>query len=945
MYLDLKTEYSFGAVYGPLDKLASFCSTYAPWAGIADKNGSWGHIKWAKSCKQANIKPIYGVSLTVVEDDQMKVRRCARAEVILIAMNKKGLSEIYKLIDLSYKQFYYFNRISYLQINKVSKNIAVIIGPGYNINLLKRHAYVRLRPNDSFYFLSSIWKKQNNLDPIASIDNYYIDPEDIEIYEPFADKRKKENKTGPQFILTYDQWVNYFYNSGMAKIALENMKKVGNKANAKLSVAPMIKYKEKIDLKKICIQNAKIKKIDLKNKIYKDRLNKELKLIYKKEFVDYFLVVADLVKYAKTKMIVGPSRGSAAGSLVCYLLGITEIDPIKYDLYFERFIDINREDVPDIDIDFQDNKRYLAIKYLKNKYGENNISQISNISRLKPKSALTRFAKALLIPLDDVDNVKEAVPHRLVGDSRASLCLTDTFNTTKEGKDFIDKYPNMKIVEDIEGHVSHTSIHAGGILICNKPLINYVGINSRNKDIYLAMADKKDIEEVNLLKIDVLGLRTLTIFADICDILNKPYKWIYNIPLNDKNAYKVFHDHRFTSIFQFEGDATTRLAKQVNINSIYVISDIVSLSRPGPLVSGSADAYIKTFTKKEKIKYISNNQIIKDVTKETLGGIIYQEQVIKILHEYGQLSWPKTNELRIAIGKSLSSELFDKHKKEFIKGAIKNGDTEEDALKVWDYIHTYGSYGFNKAHSIAYSWISYLCAYFKAYYPLHFAVACLNNAKDDRSALKLLRELYELENINYIPFDIKKCQERWTVQNGKLYAGLITLHGIGPANAKKIIKLREKGEPLPPGIQKHIDNLNSPFLYLYPGEELYGDYYKNPKKYKIKRKVSYISDLNKKGKYIILGCLVEKKLLDLNDVYYVTKRNGKYLNGNTSFLKIKLEDDTDNITCIIDRDLYLKLGQNIVETGKEEKDWYLVYGEFRPKFRTLNVLNIKRITR
>ena len=934
MYLDLKTEYSFGAVYGPLDKLALFCSTYAPWAGIADKNGSWGHIKWFKACKQANIKPIYGVSLTVVENDQMKVRRCARAEVVLIAMNNKGLVKIYQLIDQAHQQFYYWPRISFSQINSLSNDVALIVGPGIREELLKRHAYKRIRPNDPL-----IWQTKSKLDPIASIDNYYIVPEDFEVYEPFADQRKKENKTGPQFILDHNQWSSLF---PKYKKALTNMKKVAKAANVTLIKAPMIKYEKTKTLKSFCIIGAKKRSINLKDPVYKERLERELKLIEEKKYKDYFLIVADLVKYARSKMIVGPSRGSCAGSLVCYLLGITEVDPIPYGLFFERFIDVNRLDLPDIDIDFQDNKRDLVIKYLKKKYGQVNVAQIGNISHLKPKSALIRFAKSLLIPLDEIEQIKEVIPNRPEGDKRALKAIEDTFTSTKIGKEFLENYPNMKVVKEIEGHVSHTSIHAAGILITNKPIYNYAGINSRDPKINVAMVDKKMAEEVNLLKIDALGLRTLTIFAETLDAIGKPYKKLYKIPLDDPATYEVFFQERYAGIFQFEGFATANLAKQMTIENLEDISALSALSRPGPLISGSSQEYVKRRVLEGDFRYLTNHPAYVEATKETYGVIVYQEQVLKILKDYGNLSWEDTSKLRKAIGKSLGEEVFKKYKKKFIKGST---DTKEKATEVWEHIITHGAYSFNKAHSIAYGWISYLCAWFKAHHLLEFAVACLNNSKDDRSTLKLLRDLKEIEGIEHVPFDINKCQERWTVQNGKLYAGLTTLHGIGPANAKKIIKLREKGKPLPPGIQKHIDNLNSPFLYLYPGKELYSDYYSNPKKHNLKRKVSYIKEVNKNGRYIILGCLIEKKLLDLNDAYYVTKRDGKYLKRNTSFLKFKLEDDTDNIFCMIDRYLYPRLGKPIAEKGEEDKDWYLVYGEIKKGYKTLNVLNVKRITR
>lgn len=938
MYLNLKSEFTFGKVFAHIEKLAEHCSLYQTWAGLTDVNGTWGHVKWEKACKKFDIKPIYGVSLTAVSEDDIKVRRCRQAEVFLIALTSSGLSEIYQMVDIAYQQFYYFPRITYLQINNISNSIALIVGPGIDESKLKRHAYKRIAPGDPLK-----WQKQCKLDPIACIDNNYINPEDKIVYEPFAEERKLERKTSPQFILNYDQW-NYL-SFPENKKAFENMNKIADFSDVKLPIAPKLRYLEKLNLRKICEESAPKRKIDLTNKIYKERFERELALIKEKDYKDYFFIVADLVKYAKSKMVVGPSRGSSAGSLICYLLGITEIDPIPYGLYFERFIDINRHDLPDIDIDFQDNKRDLAIKYLQKKYGIKNIAQIGNVNRLKPKSALTRFAKSFVIPTNEVDKIKEAIPERLEGDSRVSMRIIDTFNNTDVGKDFIKNYPNMKAVEFIEGHTSHTGVHAAGVLICNEPINNFCGINSRDKKTKIAMVNKKDIEQLNLVKIDILGLRTLTIFADICDAIEKPYSWIYTLPIDDKAAYKVFNENRFSNIFQFEGSATNRLARQIKITNIEDISAITALSRPGPLASGSSDEYIQRITGKKEIEYITNHSIIKEITKLTYGVIIYQEQVLKIIKDYGSLSWEDTSILRYALSKSLGVEFFDKYKKKFLKGAIKKGETEDEALKVWEHINTYGAYGFNKAHSVAYSWISYICAYFKAHYPLEFAVACLNNSKDNRAALQLLRDLYEIEGIKYVAFDINKSQTKWSYQDGKLYGGLMTLDGIGPAFSKKIIELRESKKPFPKGIQNKINKEDTPFKYLYPTKEQFGDYYKNPTKYNLSRKVSFIKDVKKNGMYVIIGCLIRKKLTNANDIAMVAKRNGKFLNGPTDYLKIWIEDDTDELNCHINRFIYPKIGKDIAELGKENKDWYIVYGEIKNNFRMLHVKNIQQITK
>ena len=937
MYLDIKTEYSFGKVFGHIDKVAEKASKHAKWAGMADINGTWGHVKWKKACEKVNIKPIYGIRLTVIKSEDIKNRKCERSEIILIALNNYGLTEIYEHVNIAHQQFYYWPRITYEQLNLLTKNTLLIAGPGIEIDKLERHAYKRISPNDP-----TAWQLSCSLDPIACIDNYYVNSNEKLIYEPFADERKLERKTGVQYIPDYDEWLSIF---PQWKTALDNLNKVSEYCNVDLPKAEMLRYTEKLDIEKICIEEAPKKGIDLSNPIYKERLKKEIDMIKSRDFDNYFLIVSDLVKYAKSKMCVGPSRGSSAGSLVCYLMSITEIDPVPYGLYFERFIDVNRLDLPDIDIDFQDNKRELAIEYLRNKYGYNNVAQIGNVNRLKPKSALTRFAKSLNVPLNIVDKLKDAIPVRAGGDSRASMCITDTFSETETGKNFIEKYPNMKNVEFVEGHASHTGIHAAGVIVCNDNLTKFCGINSRDKKAQVAMIDKKDVEPLNLLKIDILGLRTLTVLADTCDSIGKPYSWLYKIPLNDEQAYKVFNDGRFSSIFQFEGEATANLTRQMKVENIEDIAALNALSRPGPLMTGSSDLYVARKMGTKPVEYVIDSDLFKKTTEATYGVIVYQEQVLKLCREYGKLSWKDTSVLRNAMSHSYGSEFFDQYKKRFVEGAVDQGELKEDAEKVWQFISTYGSYGFNKSHALAYAWISYLCAYLKAHYPLEFEMSCLNNIKEDRMALKLLRDFYETEGIKYVPFDIEKSQINWSVQDGKLYGGLTTLHGIGPSHSKKIIELRKANKPFPPGIQKRINEMDTPFLHLYPAKEKYGDYYKNPKMYNIKGKINYIKDIKNNGKYVIIGCLIRKNLTDINDTHYLAKRDGKYLSGPSLFLHIVLEDDTDNILCTIHRYQFEELGREVAETAKENKDWFLAYGQIKGGYRRLSLINIRKITK
>jgi len=937
-WLNLRSEYSFKHAYGHLDSLAKKCSTMANYGGIADVGNTFGFVRWKSACESIGIKPVYGVRLHVVDDLELKERKMPYNTMTFIARTTEGVKTLYQMTDVAHQQFYYRPRVSYEQVNKLSDDVYVLSGVAPRWDLLTRKVFQEVGPHIPY----SERSEKNERSLIATVDNFYPDADDLSVYEPFADERQLERKSHPIHILTRNEWIADFPRYGEA---LRNLDAVADSCNAELPTAPMVKYTGRDDIYKWCQDGARLRGLNIDSGEYADRYKREIKLIVEKEYSDYFLVVADLIRHAKKHMSVGHGRGSSGGSLVCYLMGITEVDPIKYGLYFERFIDINRfGDLPDIDIDFQDDKRHLAIRYLENKYGSKHVAQIGNINRLKPKSAINRFAKALSIPLDDLEELKESIVEHSDGDARAKNCIEDTFNETEVGKKFIEKYPSMRVTERVEGHSLHQSVHAAGILVCNKPITDYAGVNSReNKRI--AMIDKKDAEKINLLKIDALGLRTLTILADVCDQIYKPYKWLYEIPLDDGKTYDVFNNQRYNGIFQFEGSAVNGLAKQMLIENIEDISALTALGRPGPLGSGGAQTYVRQRSGEGLEQYINDHPIIVETTKNTCGVVTYQEQVMKIVRELGKLSWEDTSKIRKAMSKSLGSELFDKMYPKFEEGAVENGLSKEESKEVWDHLNTMGKYSFNRSHSVAYAIISYLCAYMKAHHPLEFTVACLNHSKDDQSSVRILRDAVENDGIEYCFFDRELSVQDWSIRNGKLYGGLKTIDGIGPQKANQIVKYREDGYTFTKGLQSKMDNPISPFKYLYPAKQVYGDYYTDPGSHGLLRTVTEIKDTVKDDNYTIIGCMTSKRIRDANEDVFLTKRNGVYETGNTTWLNIIIEDDSGEIMCKIKREDYNLFGKVIADTGKENKDWYIVNGDRINGWGLIFVKNIMRITR
>lgn len=936
-WLNIRTGYSFKMVFAHLDEITKKCEKFA---GIADLDNTYGFIKWRNICKNNGIKPVYGVRIRIsdLHPKGSNLKRYQNCEMTFIAKNTQGVSELYQLVDLAHKQFYQFPKLTYSQLNSTSENIIVLCGISPELNKIKREFFFQLSPN----LPKNLYGEINSSNAVACIDNYFTNKTDKIAYESFThDQHCMESKTTPMHILNDKEWKDCF--PELSKKIKNNALILRNEilktcSNVELPIAPMVKYDTKHPndyLKRLCKVGAIKRKIKLKGK-YKTRLKYELSLIKEKKFADYFLIVSDLIEYCKTKTVVGPGRGSSAGSLICYLIGITEIDPLKYNLLFERFIDINRSDWPDIDFDLQDQS--IAIKYLQKLYGVDCVAQIGNINKLQPKSAIARVSKNLNIPPWEIDDFKESIEERPEGDKRARYAIEDAFKN-KLGMSVLKQYPNFFHVSQLEGHPSHLGIHAAGIIVCPVPINRFCGINSRDKLKHIAMVDKRDAEEINLLKIDALGLTTLNILASICQQLGEAPTWLYTLPLDDKKTYKLLNNQNLSGIFQMEGNSLKELAKEINIKTIEDIAALSALCRPGPLMSGAAHKYVKQHSGKAKPEYISKHESFIKWTETTFGNIVYQEQLMGIVREMANLSWKDVMKIRKLMGKSQGDEAFQEYENKFISGAIKNGAKEKDAIKVWSGMKNFGKYGFNLSHAISYAIITYLCAYFKANYPLQFAVGLLNSTNNNLTALKILRDLKERENIDYVHFDFKKSEKEWSVKNKILYGGFLTVDGIGPGNANTILKCREEKRPLPEGIRKKLEIGINPFKYLYPGKEVYGKYYKK------KWNATFIKDIKKEKEYVFIGMLTKRMVKDLNDQKTVAKREGKEVYGPSTYISMLVEDDTGSIAVSINRFKFKELGDIVLEDTQINKDWFIFYGKFVKQYNRIYCEDIKKITK
>tara|TARA_R110000744_G_C19371578_1_gene562709 strand:- start:11144 stop:13807 length:2664 start_codon:yes stop_codon:yes gene_type:complete len=875
-----------------------------------------------KQAKKHGFKPIYGVRLHVLPDGSDQ--RVCNTSWIFIAKNSEGLKEIYQLVSKAYDQFYYVPKLNESDILEITENVIVISSHDAKASTSDFQA---LGQGQS----APVYDKQ-----IAIVTNNFPLEKDREVYELLCGARKNgdgysyfyNDCTYPQHILDQEEFDIEYGN----KEAQERTHEVAMQCEAKIPEAEMVKWKGSHDL----IASMDMKKVKNWTEEYDTRLAYEINLIREKGYTDYFLITADLIVHCKKKMLVGPARGSSAGSLVCYLMGITEVDPIEHSLIFERFIDVNRFDLPDIDIDFPDVKREIAIKYLKHKYGRANVMCLANINRLKAKSAIGEFAKGLGIPPFETDGVKGAIIERSSGDARAAMCITDTFETTEPGKEFIEQYPKMALVEHIEGHASHAGKHAAGIIVSTLPLNTYGSINSRDE---VVMMDKKDAEYIGLLKVDCLGLRNLTILEDVAEQLGRDRLFYYDLPLDDAKTFELFNSMRLSGVFQFEGQSLQLIVKAMGVSDFNDISAISALARPGALNSGGTARYIKYSNGAEEPTYYGDTH--KEITKDTYGIVVYQEQMMEMARKIGGLSWADTSDLRRAASKSMGDEFFGKYKEKFIKGALENGYSDENSEQLWTDISASGSWSFNKSHAISYGLISYWTAWAKANHPMEFAVASLNHASDINNAVKLLRDLTKNEGMEYVPVDPDKSVLGWSVIDGKLVGGLCNIKGIGVAKGRQIIKARSGKSSFTPALFKALSNPKTEFDIIFPCDHYWGHLYRDPVSYQLDEKPIQIVEIDGKGEYVFIGCLKDRNLRDLNEHVFLSKRGGEIIDEHNLYLNFKLEDDTDMISCKIDRYKYEELGRKIAESGRIGKDYYLVRGRLRnDDWRIIDVMEI-----
>lgn len=936
IHLRVRSEYSFQRAIGCLGDLTSLADGSA--MALTDTGGVWGHVPWAKACKAAKIKPLFGVEILVVENARDRTKQHG-VYMVFLARTNAGLGELYHLVTLANSTicYYYVPRIDYADVNSVSDEIIVLTGVGADLARLRKRELVCLEMTPANPLWNHYAIQQKGWPMVVTADNYFPRAWDRRLYDAIIwQPHSRHHRVAPMHLLSEAEL--HVAIPAAPQRAFDLTETLAEMCDADLPTAVMIRTRDAKSLYTRCVAGAKLLKISLAKGMYQERLKRELDLIEVKKFADYFHVIADMVSWARKTMVVGPGRGSAAGSLVCYLLRITDVDPLKHGLMFERFVDITRADLPDIDLDFPDVRRDEVMAYLSKTYGEDRVGRLGTVNRYAPKSALDDIARQLLIPAGELVDLKGAVVDRSSGDARAQFCVKDTL-ALDVGKAMLIKYPSLSLAGDLEGMVRHHGMHAAGVVVTEKPLMNYCAVDTSG----CLQLDKYDAETLNLLKIDVLGLRTLAVIEFCLRAIGKEYEWLRNYTLEDSEAFRLLNTQQFGGIFQYEGYALQSLTKQMQIECFNDIVAITALARPGPLHCGAATQFIKRRLGQEVLEPL--HPLVQSLTEDTLGVVIYQEQVMAISRFIGDLSWEDVSQLRKAMSKSLGEEFFNTYWEKFKIGAIgKHHLTEDVAVGVWKKMCTFGSWAFNKSHAVSYGLISYWCAVLKAHWPLQYAVACLNHPRSEDQAIKLLREVV-LRGYQVISVDPQRSGLQWQIVDQQTLLGPLTnVKGIGEAKAKIVIQRRGNGQRSLFSIADKLlgAEMTTPYDNLFEAKERFGDVYAHPRKYNVKGKVFYIKDIHENGSYTFIGKLVDKNLRDMNEYGNVVKRGGVLVEDHSQFLNLTFEDDTDSIISTIGRFDYPVIGKSIVETGKIG-DWYLCTGNIRNDWRKVYLKFIRKL--
>ena len=777
--LYVKSNYTFLSSLVKIDELVKKCKdNNIKQVALCDDN-MIATMYFYKECLKADIKPIIGLEINIDNND-----------ILLYAKNYLGYQNLLKIVTLKDKN-------SFDLLKTYNKNIICVL-PYKNIHLYKE---ISLIFNDLYIGVINKDEEINSLNETKNVvfinKVLYLEKKEQEYFKYLIMMKEKKNVFDN---IEYKDNYNYLLND---KDILDLVSKKTIDLTNKLADSCLVEFPKSENmiphfnnnlnissdeyLKKLSIKGLEIRLDGNVNDVYKKRLLYELDVIKKMGFPDYFLIVYDYVKYAKKSgILVGPGRGSAGGSLVAYSLGIIDVDPIKYDLLFERFLNPGRVTMPDIDIDFPDIYRDQVIDYARDKYGKKNVAGIVAIGTLKAKACLDEVARILKIEQTKIDRLKKFI------DDKEKLKLKQVYESKEEFRNIVDNDERLTKLYQLslifEEFPKNTSTHASGVIISSKELDDIIPL-IKVDGVYNCGYEAEYLEELGLLKMDFLAIKALTTIMNIIENVNKQENISLNftdIPLDDKDTLNLFYNVDTNGIFQFESDAMKHLLKGIKVTRFDDIVAADALVRPGP----DTKTYIERKENKTNVEY--PNDSIKRILEPTYGVLVYQEQIMQIANVMAGFTMSEADLLRRAMSKK-KKDLLSVQEEKFINGAIKNGYEYNVAKKYYEDILAFAEYGFNKSHAVAYSILAYKMGYLKAHFPKYFYLNILSMeiGKDVKSS-KIIREARAKGVKFYLP-SINKSTEKYEVVEDGILFPLSNIKSIGINTAEEIKKARGEG--------------------------------------------------------------------------------------------------------------------------------------------------------
>lgn len=813
---------------------------------ITDHGVMYGVIDFYKAAKKEGIKPILGCEVYVSPASRFD-REVVHGEdryyhLILLAENEKGYANLTKIVSKGFIDgFYYRPRVDYEVLEQYREGIIALSAclAGEVPRLLQRGQYeeakaVAIKNKELFgegnYFLElqdhgiaeqkavnlSLMKlsKETGIELVVTNDVHYIEaedavPHDILLCIQTAKKVKDEDRMryeGGQFYLKSEEQMRGLFPYALQ--AIENTGKIAKRCNVEIEfgvtklpeyevVPPYTPFEY---LKKLCIDGLEFRygKEAYKKEEYRHRLDYELSVICEMGYIDYFLIVWDYINFAKQNGIsVGPGRGSAAGSIVSYCLGITDIDPLKYGLLFERFLNPERVSMPDIDIDFCFERRQEVIDYVVEKYGKERVCQIITFGTLAARGVIRDVGRALDLPYAKCDAIAKMIPTDLGMTLDLALKVSKDLKTEYETDDEIKYLIDMS--KKLEGLPRHSSMHAAGVVISKLGVDEYVPLAKAADGSITTQFTMTTLEELGLLKMDFLGLRTLTVIQNTIEQVEKNYGRkidVLHLDYEDKAVYEYIGTGKTEGIFQIESAGMQSFMKELKPENLEDIIAGISLYRPGPM--DFIPKYIKGKNEKENISYLCKE--LEPILAPTYGCIVYQEQVMQIVRDLAGYTLGRSDLVRRAMSKK-KADVMEKERKNFIygneqegvKGCVANGIPKEIADKIFDEMTDFAKYAFNKSHAAAYAFISYQTAYLKYYYPKEFMAALLTSVMDNTNKVVEYIMSCKQMGIDILPPDINEGEADFSVSGNAIRFGLSAIKSVGKSSAKDVIEIRSRG--------------------------------------------------------------------------------------------------------------------------------------------------------